>query len=85
MRDTFVAGSMLWLRLASLRTLLDAGLGEWEFEEESAQVDGTLAHAVERVLALTAAAGGFTTASAAHICGIDEPPAVAYPYARRSG
>lgn len=83
-RDVFVAGSMLWLRLASLRPLLDAGLGELEFENESAQLDGTLAHAVERLVALTAASAGFSTISAAVACGIDVPPAVDYPYARRS-
>lgn len=83
-RNSFVAGSMLWMRLASLRPLLDAGLGEWEFENESAQVDGTLPHAIERILALTAASGGFTTVTAAEICGIDVPTSVDYPYARRS-
>ncbi|MEY2169652.1 MULTISPECIES: glycoside hydrolase family 99-like domain-containing protein [unclassified Rhodanobacter] len=84
-RVNFIAGSMFWLRPAALRPLLDAHLGVDEFEPESGQIDGTLAHAVERVLGLAAQAEGYRVASAAALIGLDEaakaPP---YPYARRS-
>lgn len=83
--DSFIAGSMLWLRPAALRPLLDAHLDIEEFEPEAGQLDGTLAHAVERVLTLAAAAGGFRTASASSLIGLAETIAHTYPYARRSG
>ncbi|WP_027492978.1 rhamnan synthesis F family protein, partial [Rhodanobacter sp. OR444] len=84
-RDSFTAGSMLWLRPAALRPLLDAHLGVEEFEPEAGQLDGTLAHAVERVLTLAADAGGFHTADAATLLGLAETRPQPYSYARRSG
>lgn len=84
--DTFVSGSMFWVRLEALRPLLDAHLDEWEFESESGQVDGTFAHAVERLFASCVRAGGYRVATAAVACG--EPDSAAsgkpYPYATRS-
>jgi lipopolysaccharide biosynthesis protein len=79
---TFVAGSMFWLRLGAARPLLDAHLSSAEFEAEAGQVDGTLAHAIERIFALSAAAAGFDTASVAQLCGVAES-STPYPYARR--
>jgi lipopolysaccharide biosynthesis protein len=83
--DSFIAGSMFWLRPAALRLLLDAHLEVAEFEAEAGQLDGTLAHAVERVFSLTASAGGFGTASVASLLGFAEAAPGTYPYARRSG
>lgn len=84
-RDTFVAGSMFWVRAAALRPLLDAHLAPDEFETEAGQLDGTQAHAIERLFSLIASAAGFHTASAAGLCGDDEPEPAPYPYAQRSG
>ncbi len=85
-RDRFVAGSMFWAKLSGLRPLLDAHLGEDEFEPEQGQLDGTLAHGIERVFALAAAASGFQLNDAATVCGLSPTaPSVPYPYAARNG
>lgn len=46
----FPAGSMFLARTAALLPLLDMDLSFDDFPEEAAQVDGTLAHAIERIL-----------------------------------
>jgi lipopolysaccharide biosynthesis protein len=76
---------MFWVRLDALRPLLDAHLGEDEFETEQGQVDGTLAHAIERVFALSAMATDRRLSDAATVCGQSVSSASGdYPYARRN-
>jgi lipopolysaccharide biosynthesis protein len=79
----FVAGSMFWCRLDALAPLFDAPLTESMFPVEAGQVDGTTAHAVERVVSLAASSLGFHTLTAAAIVGDPEPDGP-YAYARRS-
>jgi len=83
--DRFIAGSMFWLRPAAVRLLLDAHLDLAEFDGEQGQLDGTLAHAVERIFCLMASADGFRTSSAASLLGLPETAAATYSYALRSG
>ncbi len=82
--DTFVSGSMFWLRIDAMRPLLDAHFDDWEFEQEAAQLDGTFAHAIERMFSICVRYQGLRIESAASVCG--EPPSATpdhYPYATR--
>jgi lipopolysaccharide biosynthesis protein len=58
-RASFPAGSMYWFRVAALAGLDDLLLEEDEFELEAGQLDGTLAHAVERIVVLYASMNGY--------------------------
>lgn len=55
----FPAGSMFWGRRAALSPLLNSGLEFADFPNEHGQIDGTPAHAVERLLGEIAASEGF--------------------------
>lgn len=48
----FPSGSMFWGRSQAIRPILDLGLDFSDFPDENAQIDGTLAHAIERSLLL---------------------------------
>jgi len=76
--DTFVAGSMFWVRLSALRPLLDAHLYRSAFDTEAAQLDGTLAHAVERIVSLVVRSSGQREVTAAGLLG--EPFDADHPY-----
>lgn len=63
----FPAGSMFWTRVAALAPMLDAHFREDDFEEEAAQLDGTLAHAIERVTGACASSQGLRVVSTAQL------------------
>ncbi|WP_172982589.1 rhamnan synthesis F family protein [Phyllobacterium sp. SYP-B3895] len=58
----FPSGSMYWGRSDAIRPLLDLNLKYTDFPEEAGQVDGTLAHAIERALLLFIERSGHTWA-----------------------
>ncbi len=46
----FPVGTMFWARVSALRPLIDLGLGWDDYPEEPLSYDGTLLHAIERIL-----------------------------------
>lgn len=55
----FPAGAMFWARSAALKPLLDLDLAFDDFDDEAGQKDGTLAHAVERLVFHSAELAGY--------------------------
>lgn len=55
----FIAGSMYWANPASLALLESLKLDSEDFPSETGQIDGTLAHAIERVTGLFASSRGY--------------------------
>jgi lipopolysaccharide biosynthesis protein len=55
----FPSGSMFWFRPAALKPLLDLGLTIENFAEGGNKLDGTYAHAIERLFVLVANKAGY--------------------------
>jgi lipopolysaccharide biosynthesis protein len=55
----FTAGSMFWIRSRALMPILNLAISNEDFEVESGQTDGTLAHAIERFFTVAAKMGGY--------------------------
>ncbi|MDD4913596.1 MAG: glycoside hydrolase family 99-like domain-containing protein [Methylococcales bacterium] len=55
----FPAGNMFWFAPDALKPLLSLNLTAADFEAEAGQVDGTTAHAIERLVGLAAMKSGF--------------------------
>jgi lipopolysaccharide biosynthesis protein len=75
----FPAGSMYWTKPLTLRMLRGLRLRPEEFEVEQAQLDGTLAHAVERAMGYVASAAGQAIRQTSEI---DAAPRAAPPGSR---
>jgi len=84
----FASGTMFWARLQALRPVLDGHLYPAEFEPEQQQIDGTLAHALERTFGAAVLAAGYRMADSASIDGNAAPATgkaqAPYRYARPS-
>lgn len=55
----FAEGSMFWARSAALKSVKDAKLDIRDFQGECGQLDGTLAHALERFFGISCIKNGF--------------------------
>jgi glycosyltransferase involved in cell wall biosynthesis len=65
----FPVGTMFWARFKALKPLFDLQLGWDDYPQEPVPVDGTMLHAIERLIPWVAEQAGYTTA-VTHIPGI---------------
>ena len=56
----FPAGTMFWGRTAAFEALVPLKVEDLPFETELGQIDGTLAHALERSMGAIAIGAGYT-------------------------
>lgn len=59
----FVAGTMFFARVDALKPILSLGLTEDDFDIEAGQIDGTIAHAIERIISVSLHAANLTLRS----------------------
>jgi lipopolysaccharide biosynthesis protein len=74
----FVAGTMFAARVEAMLPFLALGLQEEDFEKEGGQVDGTMAHAVERALSISARCVGLEVIS------LDQQVNTEYGFAKKT-
>lgn len=70
----FASGSVYWIRGFLLQGLRALQMSEWDFEEETGQVDGTAAHAVERLLGIVTEEAGYGLREASEVVDAQREP-----------
>jgi lipopolysaccharide biosynthesis protein len=55
----FPSGTMFWAKVSAIKPLFDLKLSPDDFEKENGQVDGTLAHAIERIFCFLILSNGY--------------------------
>lgn len=65
----FSTGSMFWFKPEAFTPLLSLNINQYSFEKERGQIDGTLAHAVERIFPQAATVAGYEMVGT-HVLGI---------------
>lgn len=56
----YPVGSFFWVKSSAIKPIFDLKLSYNDFEEEKGQIDGTLAHALERVIACVVKSRGYS-------------------------
>lgn len=56
---SYPTGSFFWARVDAIRPIFEKGLSVKDFPAEKGQIDGTLAHVLERAIAFVNRAGGY--------------------------
>jgi hypothetical protein len=67
----YFAGSMFWFRPKALQAIRALAISAEDFPEEPCRIDGSLAHALERVVPMAAALSGYRIADAPQPGGAD--------------
>jgi GT2 family glycosyltransferase len=72
----FPSGSMFWARSSALRPLLDLNLTTEDFDAEEDQIDGTLAHSIERLYYYVCERAGYVWIKISHPPLFENTPAI---------
>ncbi len=60
-KEVFTLGTVFWARTKALKKLFDVNWSYEDFQEEPLPIDGTLSHAIERIIGYVAQDAGYKT------------------------
>jgi lipopolysaccharide biosynthesis protein len=87
MSAPFVAGTMFYGRISALKPMLNLAISDKDFEPESGQIDGTMAHAIERIFTISSISANQKVVSKDWCSGKIDIPAIfnaTYKYASQN-